>query len=176
MAFILARPQRYCLDHIVYQEASSRSMIARQSMTALVACHSGSVRSAAFSRDGQKIVSASMDESVRVWSAVTGECEQTLAGHSGEVNSAAFSRDGQKIVSARSYLRSKMPQAKEPAEKNVFSAGRRRRSCAVAWVRRRACRDLVARSQRRSGKARVYVWGQRCGDAVFARHTRRRVC
>eukprot|EP01046_Picozoa_sp_COSAG06_P030639 COSAG06_NODE_2923_length_6088_cov_1569.307551_2_plen_99_part_00 len=43
-----------------------------------------------------------MDKSVRVWSAVTGECEQTLADHSSSVNSAAFSRDGQKIVSASS--------------------------------------------------------------------------
>jgi WD40 repeat protein len=45
-------------------------------------------------------VSASCDTSVRVWSAVTGECEQTLVGHSDGVISAAFSRDGQKIVSA----------------------------------------------------------------------------
>eukprot|EP01046_Picozoa_sp_COSAG06_P112850 COSAG06_NODE_59543_length_274_cov_0.434286_1_plen_41_part_10 len=37
---------------------------------------------------------------MRVWSAVTGECEQTLAGHSQGVTSAHFSRDGQKIVSA----------------------------------------------------------------------------
>eukprot|EP01046_Picozoa_sp_COSAG06_P119750 COSAG06_NODE_67045_length_253_cov_0.493506_2_plen_43_part_01 len=30
-----------------------------------------------FSREGQKIVSASADKTVRVWSALTGECEQT---------------------------------------------------------------------------------------------------
>jgi len=62
--------------------------------------HSDEVMSAAFSRDGQKIVSASWDKSVRVWSAVTGECEQTLVGHSDEVTSAHFSPDGLKIVSA----------------------------------------------------------------------------
>eukprot|EP01051_Picozoa_sp_SAG22_P000303 SAG22_NODE_7_length_40155_cov_25.241356_16_plen_58_part_00 len=39
---------------------------------------------------------------MRVWSAVTGECEQTLEGHSEEVNSAQFSPDGQKIVSMSS--------------------------------------------------------------------------
>eukprot|EP01046_Picozoa_sp_COSAG06_P110101 COSAG06_NODE_56611_length_284_cov_0.059459_1_plen_50_part_10 len=42
-----------------------------------LAGHSGGVNSAAFSRDGQKIVSASLDKTVRVWSALTGECEQT---------------------------------------------------------------------------------------------------
>ena len=62
--------------------------------------HSDGVRSAQFSPDGQNIVSASDDETVRVWSAATGECVQTLAGHSGRVCSAQFSPDGQNIVSA----------------------------------------------------------------------------
>eukprot|EP01047_Picozoa_sp_COSAG01_P054371 COSAG01_NODE_5934_length_3945_cov_2.537181_2_plen_91_part_01 len=46
------------------------------------------------------IVSASADNTVRVWSAATGECVQTLAGHSSAVFSAQFSPDGQNIVSA----------------------------------------------------------------------------
>ena len=44
-------------------------------------------------------MSASEDQTVRVWSAVTGECEQTMKGHSRWVMSAAFSPNGQKIVS-----------------------------------------------------------------------------
>lgn len=39
------------------------------------------VYSATFSPDGQKIMSASWDTTVRVWSAVTGECDQTVEGH-----------------------------------------------------------------------------------------------
>ena len=61
--------------------------------------HTRTVHSASFSPDGQKIVSGSHDNTVRVWSAVTGECEQTLEGHTSMVNSASFSPDGQKIVS-----------------------------------------------------------------------------
>eukprot|EP01047_Picozoa_sp_COSAG01_P127902 COSAG01_NODE_57202_length_313_cov_2.490654_1_plen_88_part_10 len=41
-----------------------------------------------------------LHETLRVWSAATGECVQTLAGHSGRVLSAQFSPDGQNIVSA----------------------------------------------------------------------------
>ena len=48
----------------------------------------------------KSIVSASRDKTVRVWSAATGECVQTLAGHSGQVYWAQFSPDGQSIVSA----------------------------------------------------------------------------
>ena len=62
--------------------------------------HSGEVLSAQFSPDGQNIVSASDDKTVRVWSVATGECVQTLAGHSYAVLSAQFSPDGQNIVSA----------------------------------------------------------------------------
>jgi WD40 repeat protein len=61
--------------------------------------HSATVYSVQFSPEGQKIVSASADNTVRVWSAATGECEQTIEGHTGTVTSAAFSPEGQQIVS-----------------------------------------------------------------------------
>ena len=61
--------------------------------------HSGFVNSVAFSPDGQKIVSGSNDQTVRVWDAAAGTPLQTLKGHSDPVKSIAFSPDGQKIVS-----------------------------------------------------------------------------
>ena len=52
------------------------------------------MNSAQFSPDSENIVSASDDNTVRVWSAITGDLEQTLEGHSGTLNSAQFSPDG----------------------------------------------------------------------------------
>ena len=64
--------------------------------------HTKSVYSASFSPDGSRIVSASWDNTVRIWNAATGECIRTLEGHASEVNSASFSPDGSRIVSASS--------------------------------------------------------------------------
>ena len=62
--------------------------------------HYGSVYSASYSPDGTRIVSASMDETVRVWDATTGACISVLEGHSGMVFSASYSPDGMRVVSA----------------------------------------------------------------------------
>ena len=63
--------------------------------------HTNSVRSVAFSPDGQHIVSGSDDRTICVWNAMTGE---TTAGpfavHTELVSSVAFSPDGQHIVSS----------------------------------------------------------------------------
>jgi hypothetical protein len=61
--------------------------------------HGDSVRSAAFSPDGSRILSASADNTVRIWDAATGREIRTLAGHGGLVYSASFSPDGGRIVS-----------------------------------------------------------------------------
>ncbi|KAK1984140.1 WD40-repeat-containing domain protein [Colletotrichum cereale] len=62
--------------------------------------HHGAVSSVAFSHDSTLIVSASSDQTVRVWRTDTGECIQTLEGHTDWVSSVAFSHDSTLIVSA----------------------------------------------------------------------------
>ena len=62
--------------------------------------HTSYVNSAAYSPDGREIVSASWDNTIRIWDSATGECKRVLEGHTGSVNSAAYSPDGREIVSA----------------------------------------------------------------------------
>ena len=62
--------------------------------------HESEVTSAAFSPDGARIVTASWDETARIWDAATGKEITVLRGHESEVTSAAFSPDGARIVTA----------------------------------------------------------------------------
>lgn len=57
------------------------------------------VRSAMFSPDGKKIVSASGDNIIRIWDAKTGESIRSLEGHEDAVWDASFSPDGKRILS-----------------------------------------------------------------------------
>jgi WD40 repeat protein len=62
--------------------------------------HTNLVKSASFSPDGRKIVTASTDKTAKIWNAGTGALEGTLIGHTELVRSASFSPDGSKIVTA----------------------------------------------------------------------------
>jgi hypothetical protein len=62
--------------------------------------HSASVRSAAYSPDGARIVTASDDQTARVWDAASGTELLSLRGHSDRVLSAAYSPDEARIVTA----------------------------------------------------------------------------
>lgn len=62
--------------------------------------HATLVYSSAYSPDGSHIVSASSDETLKIWDAQTGKEVTTLTGHLGGVNSCSYSPDGSRIVSA----------------------------------------------------------------------------
>jgi len=64
--------------------------------------HENRVLSAAFSRDGRRVVTASVDRTARVWEADTGKPVGAPLQHQGAVNSAAFSPAGRRVVTASS--------------------------------------------------------------------------
>jgi len=83
---------------------SSASEIEQWRPLATLAGHTGPVNSAAFSPDGSRIVTASGDNTARLWDAATGRPLATLEGHTGLVFTAAFSPDGSRIVTASDDL------------------------------------------------------------------------
>ena len=60
----------------------------------------GFVISASYSIDGARLVTGSMDNTVKVWDAQTGKELITLKGHESGVMSAAYSPGGKRIATA----------------------------------------------------------------------------
>ena len=81
-------------------EAAKSALQQALSYGRALAGHTGTVFSAAFSPDGKMVVTASNDNTARLWRASTGTLLHTLVGHTGAVNSAAFSPDGRMVVTA----------------------------------------------------------------------------
>jgi WD40 repeat protein len=61
--------------------------------------HSGPVQSIDYSADGQRLVTASLDATIRIWP-VGGGAPTVLYGHQGPVDTAAFDPSGRRVVSA----------------------------------------------------------------------------
>ncbi|MGE5341688.1 MAG: hypothetical protein ACM3SY_09425 [Candidatus Omnitrophota bacterium] len=61
--------------------------------------HKGGVKSAVYSSDGKRILSASDDHTIKEWDAETGQCIKTISGHKGWVRSAVYRSDGKRILS-----------------------------------------------------------------------------
>jgi WD40 repeat protein len=58
---------------------------------------------AAFSPEGRRVITASLDRTVRVWNAFTGEAMTQPLTHDGPVAQACFSPDGQRILTNAYY-------------------------------------------------------------------------
>ncbi|MCR4316639.1 MAG: protein kinase [Planctomycetes bacterium] len=70
--------------------------------------HTGWVYSASFSPDGKFIVTASSDNTAKIWDANTGRELRTLTGHTSTAWSASFSPDGKFIVTGSSVNTAKI--------------------------------------------------------------------
>jgi WD40 repeat protein len=62
--------------------------------------HTGFVWQASFSPDGKKIVTASADDTVRIWDVASGKSLVTITGHSDAVRGVVFSPDGKTVLTA----------------------------------------------------------------------------
>jgi WD40 repeat protein len=71
-----------------------------QPVATVLAGHENMVTYATFSPDGQRVFTASWDNTARLWDVATGHEIRILLGHAGPVNSATFSPDGARLLTA----------------------------------------------------------------------------
>lgn len=84
----------YWLDTIEIWDINSNSV------SAVLCGHNSTVHSVSFSINGNYIVSASLDRTIRIWNPQTGDNLQTWAIQDSNLWDASFSYDGARVVSA----------------------------------------------------------------------------
>src|SRR6185503_16436212 len=77
--------------------------------------HAGAISMVNFSRDGRRIVTASDDQTARVWDALTGQPVTEPLKTDGTVFAAAFARDGNWVVTASSDRSARLWDVEPPS-------------------------------------------------------------
>ena len=80
--------------------AAARGWIYDEVLRTVAVTHQAAVTHVAYSRDGSRFVTASRDNTARVWDADTGKPVGEPMKHASLVNSASFSPDGRRVVTA----------------------------------------------------------------------------
>ena len=119
---LVAWPRTGAMDRSTLQRSveSLAAVLPSQRERLRLKGHEGEVYSAAFSPDGGRVVTASSDNTARLWEATTGAELIVLRGHEGEVYSAIFSPDGSRVVTASSDNTARLWEAATGAELAVL--------------------------------------------------------
>ncbi len=101
-----------------------RDILDRPLSEAVLRGHEGEVMSAAFSPDGTRIVTASFDDTARVWAADGSGEPVILRGHEGGLLSAAFSPDGKQVLTGSADGTARLWAADGSVEPVIFRGHR----------------------------------------------------
>jgi WD40 repeat protein len=83
--------------------------------------HTDYVYSLAFSPDGTKLLTGSLDNTAKLWNASTGAVIRTFTGHTSDVLSVAFSTDGTQVLTGSTDHTAKLWNASTGAETLTFT-------------------------------------------------------
>ena len=117
---VLTNP-RFAQGHTPAAISVFQEIRAADAQLAVLSGHRDRVFSAAYSPDGTRIVTASLDKTARIWDAHTGVELAVLSGHGAFVASAAYSPDGDHIVTASEDKTARVWDARTGAQLAVLS-------------------------------------------------------
>ncbi len=122
-----------------------------------------SANSVAFSPDGKRIVTGSLDATAKVWDAQSGKELLTLKGHSSSVMSVAFSPDGTRIVTGSTDGTAKVWDAQSGKELLTLSMGSSVNSVAFSPDGRR----IVTGNAEAGSSDAAKVWDAQSGKELL---------
>jgi WD40 repeat protein len=122
--------------------------------------HKGNVATAAFSRNGRLLATASDDKTARLWGAKTGSMRASLRGHAGAVTSLAFSPDDRRLLTRGSEGRIRVWDTDTGAE--VLTIGSDRAPIDQAVFHPSGQQIITWSSNKRTGGAAI--WGVSVGE------------
>jgi WD40 repeat protein/serine/threonine protein kinase len=132
----------------------------------------GKVNHVAFSPDGLRLVTASDDNTARIWDAVTGQPVSPPLQHTDKVNQASFSPDGKRVVTASNDSTAQVWDAEtgQPVQRLLPEHSGHVRYAAFSPDGRRVVTvsyNPLARSRDMTVYATVRVWDASTGSPVF---------
>ena len=141
--------------------------------------HRSGARSAVYSNDGLRILSASFDGTIREWDRETGKCLRVFEGHSFGARSAVYSKDKneRRVLSAsddntiREWDR-ETGECLRVFEGQRFGVQRTAYSKDGRWVLSASDDNTIRERYRKTGKPRIIKTGEKKGKpCVYAGHT-----
>ena len=107
--------------YVIDAERALYQGIYAQRELAVLDDHVSAVTRAAFSPDGTKLATGSVDKSVLIWDTGSQTKNATLAGHEGSIRSVAFSPDGRFVLTASADKTARIWEAATGRELSVLS-------------------------------------------------------